>query len=394
MKILMIHPHDIFSYSEPWTIRIVSLARQLKAGNNQVKLAYCPLGSKEAKRKLELGGVELITLSRKAGFHNLFSNYLKIKEACRWADVIHFQKYFHYISLPALLCSWQLNKPVHYDWDDWEEKIWDHSNKKSLHALFFGRLIRLLETHIPRLADTVSVSSRKLEEICLELGVERERIFRAPVGADLDKFGPHISGKRIRVECGLDGKPLIMYIGQLHSGQYVHILLEAANIVLHHYPDSTFMIIGKGHMLSQLKELVRQRGVENRVIFTDALSYELIPEYIAAADICVAPFEDNEITICKSPLKVAEYLASGKPIVASMVGEMRNMVGGAGLLVKPGNHVVLAEGIISLLKDAGLRQRMGLISRRRAETTYNWSHTAEEIFKAYKKALSLNGGSR
>jgi glycosyltransferase involved in cell wall biosynthesis len=180
-----------------------------------------------------------------------------------------------------------------------------------------------------------------------------------------------------------------MYIGQLHSGQYVHILIEAANIVLHHYPEAKFLIIGKGYMLGQLRELVRQRGVEGRIIFTDSIAYEFIPEYIAAADICVAPFEDNEITACKSPLKVAEYLASGKPIVTSLVGEMRNMAGGAGLFVEPGNHIALANGIIALLKDDQLRQRMGLISRRRAEDKYNWPHAAGEILKAYKKALNL-----
>ncbi|MDD5196710.1 MAG: glycosyltransferase family 4 protein [Candidatus Omnitrophica bacterium] len=389
MKILMLHPHDIFSYAEPWTIRIVSLAQEFRDNGHQVKLAYCPLGANKEKRRMDLEGVEIITLSRRVGVNNLFSNLLKIKKASRWADIIHFQKYFHYISIPALLCSWYLNKPIHYDWDDWEEKIWQHSNKKSIHSFIFGWFIRLLETYIPKLVDTISVSSCKLGQICLDSGVARDRIFHVPVGADLKKFGPHISGKRIREECGLDGKPLIMYIGQLHSGQYTQILLEAANIVLHHYPEARFLIIGKGYMLSQLRELVRQRGVKERVVFTDSIAYEFIPEYIAAADICVAPFEDNAITICKSPLKVAEYLASGKPIVASLVGEIRNMAGGAGLLVKPGNHIALAEGIISLLKDDKLREKMGLISRRRAEDKYNWPHAAGEILKAYKKALNL-----
>ncbi|MBP7836007.1 MAG: glycosyltransferase family 4 protein [Candidatus Omnitrophica bacterium] len=389
MKILMLHPHDIFSYAEPWTVRIVSLAQEFRNKGHEVRLAYCPLGAQGEKRRIDLRGIEVIALSRRAGINNLLGNLLKVRKAAQWAEVIHFQKYFHYIAIPALLCSWYLNKPVHYDWDDWEEKIWQHSNKKSIHSFIFGRFIRFLEAYIPRLADTVSVSSRKLEELCLGLGVERSRVFYVPVGADIEKFGPHISGKRIREECGLDGKPLIMYIGQLHSGQYVHILIEAANIVLHHYPEAKFLIIGKGYMLGQLRELVRQRGVEGRIIFTDSIAYEFIPEYIAAADICVAPFEDNEITACKSPLKVAEYLASGKPIVTSLVGEMRNMAGGAGLFVEPGNHIALANGIIALLKDDQLRQRMGLISRRRAEDKYNWPHAAGEILKAYKKALNL-----
>ena len=388
MKILMLHPHDIFSPNEPWTIRIVSLAREFRDQGHEVKLAYCPLHISEKKNNnIDLERIEIITLSRKAGLRTLFYNIKKIKEGSDWADIIHFQKCFHYVSIPALFCGWYLNKSLHYDWDDWEEKIWYHSNKKSIHAFIFGNFIRLLERWIPRLVDTISVSSHELEKLCISFGVGNNRILRTPVGADLRRFGPHISGESIRRKYNLQQKITILYLGQLHGGQYVKMFIEATNIILHKYPNAIFLIVGQGYMLSQLRELTEQLGIKDHIIFTGSIPHDLIPQYISASDICIASFENNELTVCKSPLKVVEYLASGKPIVASLVGEMRYMVGGVGLLVGPSSYRALADGVIYLLKDSQLRKEMGRRARQRAETRYNWKDIAGNLIKVYERSI-------
>ena len=236
------------------------------------------------------------------------------------------------------------------------EKIWYHSNKSSIHTLIFGNFIKLLERLLPILADTVSVASRRLEELCVNFGVKGNLIFKAPVGADLKRFSPYISGEKIKRRHRLQGKTTVLYLGQLHGGQYVRMFIEAANIILHRHPDTIFLVVGQGYMLKELRGFVARLGVGNSVIFTGAIPHDLIPQYIGASDICVASFENNDVTACKSPLKIVEYLASGKPIVASLVGETRNMVGGAGLLVEPGNYNALSEQIANLLGNQQLRQ--------------------------------------
>jgi len=387
----MVHPHDIFSPHEPWTVRVVSLAREFRERGHEVKLAYSPLDINETKIKIELDGIELFTLGRKVGLANLLGNIKKIKKASQWADIIHFQKCFHYISIPAIVSAFLMDKPLHYDWDDWEEKIWYHSNRMSIHTLIFGNFLKLLERFIPVLADTVSVSSRKLEEICVSLKAKKGCIFKAPVGADLREFNPSILGKEIKRRYNFKNKRVVLYLGQLHAGQYVKMFIEAANMVLSKYPHAVFLIIGDGYMAGQLKYFARECNRISSVIFTGSIPHDLIPQYIGASDICVASFEDNEVTVCKSPLKIAEYLACGKPIVASLVGEVRNMVGGAGLLVEPGDRWALSEAIITLLENPQLRHQMGLRARRRAETKYNWSETAENLIRAYEKALTSRG---
>jgi glycosyltransferase involved in cell wall biosynthesis len=78
--------------------------------------------------------------------------------------------------------------------------------------------------------------------------------------------------------------------------------------------------------------------------------------------------------------------------VASLVGEVRNMVGGTGLLVEPGDFQALSEGIIKLLGDQPLRQEMGFRARKRAQARYNWTETARGLIRAYEKALLIQKG--
>ncbi|TAM34230.1 glycosyltransferase, partial [bacterium] len=95
----------------------------------------------------------------------------------------------------------------------------------------------------------------------------------------------------------------------------------------------------------------------------------------------------NSATCCKSPLKIAEYLASGKPMVASKVGEVESMVGEAGILVTPGDTAALAEKIEFLVSNKDLRAGLGKEARIRAENIYNWEKSSERLLEAYQAAL-------
>jgi len=389
MKIFLLHPHDIYSQVEPWTIRIVRLGREFVKKGHDVKLAYFPFEPENSPLvPAKAQGLELIPLSRKIDPVSLIKNTILLYKAIGWADVVHFQKCHHYAAVPLLAAGILRGKPIHYDWDDWEEKIFYHSNKLSFSIFLVGSFFSILEKIIPQIVDTVSVSSRKLKNLCIGVGVPEKRIFMAPVGAHLEQFNPNISGVEIKNKYS-PKLPLVLYLGQLHGGQYAELLIKAAKLILENKVEANFMIIGGGYRLGELKTLANSLGIEKNIIFTDKIAHELIPEYVAASDVCVACFEDNDITRCKSPLKIAEYLASGKAIVASNVGEVRNMAGGVALLVKPGDVQALALGIEKLLRDSSLRLEMGRRARKRAEVKYNWAKTADNLLDAYKTARYL-----
>ncbi len=386
MNILMIHPHDIFSSAEPWTVRIVYLAREFEKKGHKVKLVYFPLEYTHQKPSALSEGIVAIPLSRRHGPHIFLANIFLVWSLAGWAQVVHFQKCFYYAAIPALIAAVTRGKHLHYDWDDWEVKIYEVSTRPSFLRNLIRDFLMILENNIPKVADTVSVASSRLRSECQKVSGNRDIIFDAPVGADLIRFNPAVSGQPIRQKYGIT-KPLILYLGQLHGGQYVELFIRtAAKLVKDYQENFTFMIVGDGYMARELKKISSQLGLDNLLIFAGAVPHELVPQYIAAADVCAACFEENEVTLCKSPLKIAEYLASGKAIVASNVGEVPQMLQEAGVLAKPGDIDSLAAGIISLLKNTDLRNQLGRLARKRAEEKYNWTVTASNILSAYEKA--------
>ena len=384
MNILLLHPHDIASPQEPWTIRIVSLAREFVKKGYKVKLVYFRRQDSTQDLDKSIEDIEAVALERRLHPSVFLHNMAAIWRLARWADVVHVQKCFPWAAIPAFVAAYLTGKPLHYDWDDWEEKIWLHSNRKTLVSSFLGWYLKILEICLPLLADTVSVSSDALFARCLEIGVARKRIIKVPVGADIEAFSKGYAGAQaVRDEYGIKA-PIVLYIGQLHSGQYADLFIEAAGGVMQHMKDIVFIIAGDGWRLAPLRQMALDLGLNRHFIFTGSLPHDAVASYVAAADICVACFEDNEITRCKSPLKIAEYLAAGKAIVASRVGEVRNMVGGVGLLVEPGSSRALSDGIVKLFKDAQLKKDLEYASKKRARARYDWAISADVLLGVYE----------
>jgi glycosyltransferase involved in cell wall biosynthesis len=226
------------------------------------------------------------------------------------------------------------------------------------------------------------VSSKGLSKLALQYGVNPQDIYRAPVGADLEEFSPK-PGNDIKQKFKITGK-LVLYVGQLSGAQYLDIFIEAANIVLHRFNGVQFMVVGGGFREEGLRSLAYKLGIEDKVLFVGAVPHADICAYIAAADICVASFKDTKVTGCKSPLKIVEYMSLAKPIVANNVGEVRNMLGGAGILVPPADARQLAKGVLKLLEDPQLGRKLGNLCLKRVQETYNWVNTASSILSAYQ----------
>ena len=359
----MLHPHDIYSNSEPWTVRITYLAEEFVKRGHNVRLIYHLMDDRmsleEANARQEYPFTTIPSHRYQLG---LVGKMRAVTRFAQWADVIHFQKCFPHVSVPAIWAAYRLGKPVHYDWDDWEFGIYNYAPMNRL----VGKTIDLFERVLPDLVDSVSVASLALREMAWDLGVPDHKLYEAHVGADLERFRPDIDGSRIRRRHNIDG-PIVMYLGQLHGAQYLELFLQAAAKVRDRVPEASFMVVGGGDRFGELFRLAEELNIGHKVVFTGAIDHEDIPSYIAAANVAVACFEDTPQTRCKSPLKIVEYLASGKAIVASRMGEVPRMIGDAGILVEPGNSDQLADGIHRLLESPELRRELGVLARRQAE---------------------------
>lgn len=383
MNILMMHPHDIYSNSEPWTVRITYLATEFVKRGHNVRLMYHLIDPRmsleDATARQEY---PFTTIPCYRGQLALFAKMKSTLEFARWADVIHFQKCFPHCAVPALWAGYRLGKPVHYDWDDWEFGIYNYNPANRL----VGHSIKAFEGILPKMVDTMTVASEEIKRMAIEAGFPPARIFDGHVGADIEAFHPGIDGSQVRRDHHIEG-PIVLYLGQLHGAQYLELFLASAKETIERGADATFVVVGGGERFGELFQVAENMEIGHKVIFTGAIDHDDIPRYIAAADVAVACFADTPQVRTKSPLKMCEYMAMGKAIVASQVGEVPRMLGDAGILVEPGNAGALADGIVAYLNDPKKRAEAGAKARRRAETEFNWGTTAERMLRAYEMAL-------
>ena len=206
----------------------------------------------------------------------------------------------------------------------------------------------------------------------------RPRVAVVPDGAHLAALGTgHTAGTR-------PADPLapctVAYAGHLYAWKGVDVLLAAIS----HVPDVLGLVIG-GHEaepdLARLQALAARLGVEGRVTFTGHLPPSAIPAQLAQADILALPNPPSAIsTHATSPLKLFEYMAAGKAIVASNLPAIREILTHDvnAVLVTPGDADALAAGICRLADDGALRAGLGQAART-AVAEYSWDRRAERL---------------
>lgn len=384
LSVVLVHPHDV--WYDPWCVRIVELARALKRSGHSPTVVYFDSGRTPHCRTRLPNDIEFIALSRAKSAYG--ANRRRLRTLVRNADLMHVQKCWPNACLPALWAAFLEDKPIHYDWDDWETGLTHDWMGECLQTSIIVRW----EQALPLLCDTMSVSSQWIRQKAIEYGFAEERIVDASVGADLEMFSPDRDGSEARkkLEIGVDER-LVLYSGQLRACVYADQFVRAAAEILIQAPDVKFVVVGSGEHLPEVQRVARSCGIAESIRFTGMIPHEEVPEYLAAADIGVATFEDAETVRAKSPLKIAEYLASGLPVVGSAVGEVPRMIGAAGIVVPPGDYRAVADAVLRILTDPDTMAVLGRVARERACAVYNWDQTAMNLIRAYEIGLGAYG---
>lgn len=381
---MMVHPHDIYHDLEPWTVRITYLAQELVKMGHEVQLVYYLFDPhKDARDAALQQGYEFHTTPLHRDPLSIIHNFKVMQRIAHWADIVHFQKCSNYAAVPAVAAAYVQGRPLHYDWDDWEQAIFEKDNNNPIGSWIY---FQQMEKHLLKVVDTVSVASTGLEQLCRKMKFPTERTCFVPVGGDMEVFSPQVDGSEVREKYNFS-KNLVLYQGQLSGSNYVYLYLQAARDILNMRNDVQFLVVGGGDRLEESMALAEKLGISENVFFTNKVPHHMVPKYIAAADVVVATFENNAQVLCKSPLKVIEYMSSGKALVGSNVGEVPNMVGEAGLLAEAGNSKDVAEKINILLDNPELRIKLGKKARLRAERMYSWTNSAQTLVQSYYKAI-------
>lgn len=249
---------------------------------------------------------------------------------------------------------------------------------------------KIIEKKLFNRADRIIVVSTTLKDYLLNQGVTEDKIRVVQNGVDEKIFNPNVSGESVRKKNHLEDKETICFAGSLHQEwQGIGDLLKAAKIISSIKSSVRFLIVGGTK--TEVKTL--KKMAPKNVIFTGRIEHKKIPTYLAAADILIAPYKLEKdlkyIGFYNSPVKLFEYMAMGKPIIASNIGQIGEILehGKTGLLIEPGNYKELAENILILLEDGQLKKKLGKNARIEVERNYTWERNARKIMEIYREVL-------
>lgn len=187
-----------------------------------------------------------------------------------------------------------------------------------------------------------------------------------------------------------DASILIGYVGIMGQQDGVDYLLRALHILQQELNESDWrcMLIGKGREVDVLKQEAMKLNIADKVLFTGWVDYERVPSYLAATDICVVPDPSNEYNDRSTIVKLMEYMAQAKPVVAFDLPEHRVTAGDTALYAQPNDERDFAHQLQRLIKDADLRQELGEAGRRRVVENFTWERQEANLLSAYR---SLDG---
>lgn len=241
-----------------------------------------------------------------------------------------------------------------------------------------------------QLADQiVTVSDQTKENLAQNWGVPAEKINVIPNGVNLDHFQQPVDTAQFRAELGLGDAPVIMFVGGFQLWHGLDKLLAAMALILPVLPEARLVLVGDGPARSFVADHIRRLDLEKYVTVTGFVPHDRIPHFLAIADVVTVPYPQLPQEMWFSPLKLYEYMAAGKAIVASSAGQIKHVIrdNENGLLVPPGDVASLAQACLQLLQNEPERQRLGANARQEAAAEHAWARQIERLERVYEAAL-------
>ena len=247
----------------------------------------------------------------------------------------------------------------------------------------FSQTIRATEQRTLGAADQVIAVSEQLRQWIAGAGVDAERVTVVPNGVDIDRFAS--PNGDVRTQLGLDDHPVVGFVGTLKAWHGTATLIQAvARLVSERGLDRAprLLIVGDGPQRLHLAQLAADEGVTAITTFTGMVDHADMPSHIAAMDIAVAPYNATP-DFYFSPLKLFEYMAAGRPVVAAGIGQIGECIRNAetGLLYPPGDVPELTNRIAWLLDDPANARAMGLAAQHEVMAHRSWSENARVVIK-------------
>jgi glycosyltransferase involved in cell wall biosynthesis len=366
--------------------RALPLARVLARRGHDLKMFMPPWHEPEsADRDWQEEGVAVRYTPLRGGV--LGTTATLVREVAAWKPaVLHCFKPKAYSGLVAWW-FWHFHRrrvQLVVDTDDWEGTGgWNEvAPYSSLQKRFVAWQEKWGMTH----CQALTVASRALQTLAWSHGTPSKRVFYLPNGPGI-AADTSLSDEK-RKELGLAGRPTILLYSRLFEfdmGRLVDVLSQ----VLAAVPGAAVLAVGASLFEGDgqtLGQKVAALGLEDRFVNTGWLEEQTLPHVLAAADAGLYLMDDTLLNRTKCPVKLADMLAVGLPVVAEAVGQVPEYVvqDGTGRLRTSGDVEGLAADLIELLQDERTRARLGAGGREHIVNHFSWEHLASIAEAAYQ----------
>ena len=273
--------------------------------------------------------------------------------------------------LPALWAARRLGIPLVYEARAfWEDAAVDHGTTRERSLRY--RVTRVLETTLFKRADAVVVIAAAMRDEIARRGISPSRVVIVPNGVDASQFSPRLRHEGLAQRLGLDGGCVLGFIGSFYRYEGLRFLVEAVPDLRRRLAGAQVLLVGAGEEDAQLRALARELG--DAVVFAGQVPHEEVRDYYSLIDIFVCPRRRMRLTELVTPLKPLEAMAMGRPVLASNVGGLAELIedGVTGVLFAAESRDSLIEGASLLAGDREARLRMGDRARQSVLQERTW----------------------
>lgn len=251
----------------------------------------------------------------------------------------------------------------------------------------FGKVV---ESRTLRASDLILVINRQLRDYVIGLGADSNKIIVLGAGVDTERLNPKTSGDAIRAKYGIEkDEVVLLFMGWLYTFSGIR---EVASSLIKHdgNPRLRLMVLGKGELYSELLDL-RNNVIGDRLILINWQPYEKVPDFIAASDICLLPAHNNEVMRNIVPIKMYEYMACSKPVIATRLpGIVKEFGEDNGVI-----YVDHPDQVLSLVKELSTdRDKLSELGFRAASYVHrrSWQNLTNRFEEILNELVHERGG--
>jgi len=236
----------------------------------------------------------------------------------------------------------------------------------------------------------VLATNESYKRVAVERGRKRpDDVVVVRSGPELARFEPVPADPALK-----RGRPhLISYIGEMAPQDGLDHALRALAHLREDRDDWQAVFAGDGGALDSLQQLVVELGLSDHVEFAGWLQDRELRSLLCSSDVCLVPDPKTRLSDASTLVKIAEYMAMSRPIVAYDLTESRVTAGEAALYAHPNDPTDFARAISVLLDDPVRRAQMGRVGRERVVAGLSWEHGQQALLAAYSTALSRREAS-